>query len=272
MRKSWDFDAETYRRYRVMMDYDRAEIDNPDRHYRVRIIYLDRIRRIISLVRKYYPTAEGIRVGDFGCAQGNVSLQLAEAGYQVYAADISADSVEYAKLKQEKGKVEWYVGNVGELELPASFLDAAILAEIIEDCAFPEQMVEKVFNFIRPGGHLIVTTPNAARLMRPNKKLPTLAQLAGRPDRQEMAERQFRDDHLFEMLPGEVDLISPPNSVLVETGYCYGSALINRYTEPLLRIVPSGLIEWSLPKLSKLPIINKRTFNSWYAIFRKEAA
>ena len=92
------------------------------------------------------------------------------------------------------------------------------------------------------------------------------------PDRREMAEKQFQDEHLFEMLPSEVDLLSPPNAVLVETGYCYGTALINRYTEPLLRLVPADLIEWSLPKLSRLPVINKRTFNSWYAVFRKEAA
>ena len=57
---------------------DEREIDNPDPDDPRRFRYLERMHEVLRLARAVAPPA---RVAEIGCAQGNVSLLLAEDDY-----------------------------------------------------------------------------------------------------------------------------------------------------------------------------------------------
>ncbi len=129
-----------------LFDHDLFEIDNPDEHHIGKLYYMDRFSKIIGLVERYYPDSKGIRVGELGCAQGNFSLLLVERGYSVYALDINKEFIDYSKLKYEQGEIQWINTNVDIdflSELLEGRLNVIILGELLEHCAYPEEIILK---------------------------------------------------------------------------------------------------------------------------------
>jgi 2-polyprenyl-3-methyl-5-hydroxy-6-metoxy-1,4-benzoquinol methylase len=109
--------------------------------------------KVITVIKAFFLETSGVTVGEFGCAQANMSLLLAESGYEVYAIDVNLSFLEYSRLKWEKGDIKWILGNIDNLAIPELSLDVAILGEVVEHCAYPEEIVEKVFGIVRPGGY-----------------------------------------------------------------------------------------------------------------------
>ncbi len=270
MKNSYDLEKQIDARYQRILGYDKRQIDNPDWHHQARLDYLDRIKTLISIIKRRFPVPDQIRIGDFACAQGNMCLILAEMGYKTFGIDINSTYIEYSKLKHEKGDIEWIVGSVDNLDFPEGMLDLAIAGELIEHCAYPEEIIKKIFRYIRPDGLLIITTPNGSRIMN---RLPTFKKILSREARKKFEERQFGpdlEDHLFLFRLDEIGLILPKDSEVTERCYLGGTVLINRYSRPFLRLFPVKLIECVIRMLSKVPIINTKTFNNICVVVRKK--
>lgn len=255
--------------YDGILSFDKIEIDNPDRYHPKRISYFDRLGKIISVIQKRFPNPNQVKIGDFACAQSNLSLILAELGYHVFAIDINPIFIEYSKMKYEKGKIEWIVGNINELDFPASSLDIVLAEEFIEHCAYPEEIIEKIFNFIRPGGFLILTTPNGARL---KTTLPTFKQVFKKEQRKMFEGKQFLpsgEHHLFLFKLEEIGCVLPKEAKIIEKGYLGGTIVINKLLS-LLRFFPIRVVELVIEVSRKMPVINRMTFNNIYIIVRKK--
>jgi 2-polyprenyl-3-methyl-5-hydroxy-6-metoxy-1,4-benzoquinol methylase len=111
---------------------------------------------------------------ELGAAPGAQSVALARAGYRVAAIDLGEASDAWAGQAEgvmthafaESGVafVEW---NLEETPYPledGSF-DIVLLTEVLEHLReYPLQALLEARRILRPGGHLVVTTPNAARL------------------------------------------------------------------------------------------------------------
>ncbi|HMD30960.1 MAG TPA: methyltransferase domain-containing protein [Candidatus Acidoferrales bacterium] len=150
--------------------------------------------RLESVVRKVRETLPSGRVLDLGCAQGNFGLLLAEAGYHVVAVDLRPAFLAYARMKHERGAFAAVAASGDRLPFAGAEFDAVIWGEVIEHVAFPEHFLSEIARVLRPGGHLLLTTPNGGRL---HTGLPTFA---GAGDRNLLAGRQFQPDsdgHLF---------------------------------------------------------------------------
>ncbi len=246
--------------------YDEVEIDNPNVFDLHKINYLDRINSIVKLVQKYYPNPQGIRIAEFGCAQGNISLKLAEKGYSVIALDQDSDFLEYSQLKHEKGDMRWVRANFSESGISIEPVDVAILGEIIEHCAYPEKIIENIASYVKPGGLCLITTPNGSRL---KAQLPSFRQVLKTHSRESLEQRQFGpdgSDHLFLFTLPEALEILPTNSHVLESGYLGGSILINRISMPLLKVLLGRKIDSLIRLFSKIPFLNQRTFNNFYIL------
>lgn len=268
MKSCYEIQDQLNKRYNQILSFDKIEIDNPDRYHPKRINYFDRLGKIISIIQKMFPNPSQIKIGDFACAQSNLSLLLAELGYKVVAVDVNPIFVEYSKMKYEKGKIEWIVGNINELDFPASSLDMVVAGELIEHCAYPEEIIAKILNYVRPGGLLILTTPNGAKA---NTVLPTFEQVFNREERKIFERRQFRpggEDHLFLFKLAEIAHVLPKETKIVEKGYLGGASIINKLA-PLLRFFSIRGIELAIGVLRKMPVINRMTFNNIYIVLRK---
>ena len=253
-------------RLRNILEFDLREIDNPDPRHHARLNYLDRLNKILSIFERRFPRPAGKTVADIGCGQGNLSLLLAERGFDVTAVDIGQDFLDYASLKQEGGSVRWLKGGFDEAGLEKGRFDAVMLGEIIEHCAYPEDLIAKALGYLKTGGWLVLTTPNAEMF---RNHLPTFGQLRRREDRKFLESRQFGPDgadHLFLFTRSDLRLLLPPQAVLEETGYLGGSVLLNRWTTFLLRPFPAGLGP-ALERLAAvLPWVNRRFSHGLYAV------
>ena len=99
------------------------------------------------------------RVIDIGCGNGALCRELARRGYEVVGCEPSADGMRFAQssapeLVFHQLAVEDDPGAIGN----ESF-DVAIAAEVIEHLLRPRNLPRFAKRLLRPGGHLIISTP-----------------------------------------------------------------------------------------------------------------
>jgi SAM-dependent methyltransferase len=119
------------------------------------------------------------RVLEIGTTPGTFTEILRRAGYEVAGVDLFPD--QRAELWRRLG-VEVRFCNIDEQPLPfeeASF-DAVVLSEVIEHLvSAPLPALREMARVLRPGGRLVITTPNQHYI---KSRLKTLADvLLGRP-------------------------------------------------------------------------------------------
>ena len=174
----------------------------------------ERRQRVLAVARRVAGVG---RILDLGCAQGNTALLLAEEGFNTWAVDLRVDFLVYAGLKHERGLFRRCAANAAMLPFPDGFFDLVIWGEMIEHVAFPEQMLGEISRVLRPGSHLLLTTPNGERL---HTRLPTFTQVK---DRAPLAARQFEPDsdgHLFLFTHAElVHLLETSGFQVLEHAY-----------------------------------------------------
>jgi 2-polyprenyl-3-methyl-5-hydroxy-6-metoxy-1,4-benzoquinol methylase len=178
--------------------YDRMELygENPRSGYVY--AYDARRRATLDLVRR--AAGPGAAVLDVAAAQGNFALALAELGYEVTWNDLRAELVDYVRLKHERGTIHYAPGNIFELAFPRLF-DVVLVTEVIEHVAHPDEFLRKVAALARPGGHIVLTTPNGAYF---RNRLPRFSDC---PDPALFESRQFlpdSDGHIFLLHEDEI--------------------------------------------------------------------
>ena len=94
---------------------------------------------------------------DMGCGMGWFANQLAELG-PTTGIDLSDDAIGQAKSKFPE--VTFKAGNVYEMELPERHFDVVVSQEVIAHVPDQPRYVERAAQVLKPGGYLIVTTPN----------------------------------------------------------------------------------------------------------------
>lgn len=103
---------------------------------------------------------EGERVLDVGCSSGYLAERMQLRGATVIGLDVDEHAATLARRFCE----EVYVGDVETMELPfdAGSFDVVVCGDVIEHLRDPLTFLERVRPFLRPGGRLLVSTPNIA--------------------------------------------------------------------------------------------------------------
>jgi 2-polyprenyl-3-methyl-5-hydroxy-6-metoxy-1,4-benzoquinol methylase len=100
----------------------------------------------------------GGAVGDFGTGQGALADALARRGYQVQAFGYDA--------RQYRADAPFVQCDLDDgIPLPDATLDGALAVEVIEHLENPNVLVRELARVVRPGGWIIVTTPNVLSLI-----------------------------------------------------------------------------------------------------------
>lgn len=100
------------------------------------------------------------RVLDVGCSTGYLAERMQKRGSTVVGLDVDERAAELARRFCEAV----YVGDVETMELPfePGTFDVVLCGDLIEHLRDPQAFLTRMRPFLRPGGRLVLSTPNIA--------------------------------------------------------------------------------------------------------------
>lgn len=172
---------------------------------------------------------------DVGCAQATLALLLAERGHRVTALDIRPEFLEYASSRHTHGDIRFVPGNLFEADLVPKSFDLVFANQIIEHVLDPVQKIARLAEHLKPGGRLVMTTPNGAYVRNSLPTYEAFSQGGG-----EFVENSAdADGHFFAFVSHELARYFEDAGLTVESSGFLETPLVNghmkfRYLLPLL--------------------------------------
>lgn len=135
-------------------------------HRMQRFWHRGKLMMIDRLLRPYLQ--EGSRILEVGCGAGNLLVQASVRGSYPIGLDLSLQALTFvrSRLREAKSSTEPIrdfacIQSVGEtLPFADASMDCVILSEVIEHLEEPGITIREASRVLRPGGRLLITTPN----------------------------------------------------------------------------------------------------------------
>jgi SAM-dependent methyltransferase len=126
-----------------------------------KLLYLlpHRRRRADEEVRFLHWAPQG-RLLDVGCGSGMWLLLVAQMGWRVEGVDFDEQSV---NLARQQG-LSVHLGSLEQQNFPSESFDALALSHVIEHVPDPVRTLTECARILKPGGQLVLYTPNASSL------------------------------------------------------------------------------------------------------------
>ncbi|MES9902898.1 MAG: class I SAM-dependent methyltransferase [Sedimenticola sp.] len=97
------------------------------------------------------------RLLEVGCGNGRRLAAIRSVGWQVEGQEVDLKSIETA---QQTYGLKIHYGSIDELKIPDGTFDAIIMSHVIEHVHHPEMVLAHCHRLLKPGGKLVVVTPN----------------------------------------------------------------------------------------------------------------
>jgi 2-polyprenyl-6-hydroxyphenyl methylase/3-demethylubiquinone-9 3-methyltransferase len=235
--------------WKYSFSYDQEEIYGQITNHGYVYAYRNRRDRTIKMVQEV--VRAGGRILDMAGAQGNFSVRLAELGYDVTWNDLREDLVEYVRLKHEHGKLSFAPGNAFELKFEHPF-DCVVATEIIEHVAHPDDFLKKLSSLVRPGGYVVLTTPNGAYF---RNTLPRFSDCDNPAAFEDIQFQPNSDGHVFLMWPDELESLAQQAGLRIDHLTLFTNPLTNGHmkTSSLLRVLPERIIQRIESMIHRVP-------------------
>ena len=217
--------------------------------------YRTRAHHIMEMAMRVL--APGDRILDIAAAQGNYTLWLAERGFDVTWNDLREDLEGYVRLKHEHGTVRYAPGDAFALTFDQPF-DLVLITEIIEHVAHPDQFLTQVASLTRPGGYVLMSTPNGGYLLSDRPRFSET------PDPSQYEAMQFQPDasgHIFLLHEDELAPLAAAAGLAVREVRLFTNPLTNGHLKSaaLHRVLPAPVldgVEWASRRLPR-PVVRR---------------
>ena len=205
-----------------------------------------RVERMLRDLQGIFPRG---RIFEPGCGNGYISFLAARLGYDAIACDswFPPDRAELFRI----GGVQCFPANLNDLDpwprLADATFDAVLFGEVLEHILnHPLGLLRQIRRLLKPGGVLILTTPNpvtlanAIRFVRGSYTLWGTHDFAVSPkiadgsiiDKGEIHYREYRQDEILELLQtAGFDVVE---ASFITTGSRAGEPVLKR----LLKAIP----------------------------------
>lgn len=120
-----------------------------------------RMERILTLIDRYHPISEGIKVLDAGCGPGNTLSMLARRGYSVTGSDLSKKMLALA-AQQLAGLTKWNLveADIESLPFEDDAFDIVLSAGVIEYLDCDDHALKEFKRVLKKDGLLIIPITN----------------------------------------------------------------------------------------------------------------
>ncbi len=185
--------------------YHALHLGHPMQHF----WHSGKLTMIDQLIRPFLKA--GSRLLEIGCGAGNLLLQATVHGSYPFALDLAMQSLTFVRSRLQKTESGPEAPSgfactqaVGEfLPLADGSFDCILLSEVVEHLEAPQISIREAARVLRPGGRLLITTPNY-------RSLWPLMEWA--VDMLNMAPKMAGEQHISHFYPSSL------KQMLVETG------------------------------------------------------
>jgi len=120
-----------------------------------RILLIRRDRRRLNDM--YLTNIEPGRLLELGCGDGRRLLRLQKKGWSVEGQEVDRKAIAHVRSRIE---APIYEGDLNDLSLSHDSYDAILMNHVIEHLIDPIGVLRECFRILKPGGRVVVTTPN----------------------------------------------------------------------------------------------------------------
>lgn len=120
------------------------------------------VQSMPSRARVSIQMVEGDVVLDVGCGAWSFASHIPSKVSKVVAIDILESSIEIAKDFFSLPNIEFIAGELFQLDFPDNSFDCILFLETIKHVDNPVKYLNEFYRVLKPNGHLIISTPNAA--------------------------------------------------------------------------------------------------------------
>lgn len=115
-----------------------------------------------KLILSHAPQKEVLRVLDIGTGPGFFAINLALAGHEVTAVDVTEEMLQYAKSNAESygARVDFVLHRGEFLPFKDGSFDLIVSRNVIWNLEYPEQALEEWERVLAPGGRMIYFDAN----------------------------------------------------------------------------------------------------------------
>lgn len=114
---------------------------------------------LLEAVKNVFVSLPGGKVLDLGCGDGDYSERLKDLGFEVVASDMDSERFKYHK------SIKFVKSNISEpLPFPDESFDYVLFLEVLEHLYNPDFVIKQISRLIKPGGLLLISTPNILNL------------------------------------------------------------------------------------------------------------
>ena len=127
-------------------------------HFDELINQYDLQRRLFVLITEFLYSKDLVNklILDAGCGTGRATQRLVREGADVVSLDLGYRLVSYTR---DNYTCRPLVGSVIKLPFRDAVFDIVLSTEVIEHTPDPLTAVQELFRIIKPGGHLVLSTP-----------------------------------------------------------------------------------------------------------------
>jgi SAM-dependent methyltransferase len=208
-------------------------------HPMQRFWHAGKLRIVDAAIRPYVKARS--RLLEIGCGAGNLLLHATVRGSYPVALDVALASLAFvrSRLEDARSGSESPAGFVciqstsEKLPFADGSFDCILLSELIEHLASPQLTIDEAARVLRPGGRLLVTTPNYRSLW------PVMEWTV---DRLNMAPKMAGEQHITRFHPRSL------RELLTESGLDIESLGTVYSLSPFLSLVSS---RWAFRRLKR---------------------